>query len=55
MKQKVRVTLDGKIVEGEFNTRNTLHLEVQQRNRAQVFTPKKGKGSFKRNKRVIED
>lgn len=31
---------------------NTMHFEVQKNTRAHVFTPKKGKGSFKRNKRV---
>ena len=34
---------------------NKMHLEVQQRTRANVFKPKKGKGSFKRNKKVEVD
>ena len=35
--------------------RNEMHFEVQKRTRVQVINPKKGKGSFKRNKRVKED
>ena len=31
---------------------NKMHLEIQKNNRAAVFKPKKGKGSFKRNKKV---
>lgn len=31
---------------------NKLHFEVQKKTRAVVFKPKKGKGSFKRKKRV---
>ena len=31
---------------------NKLHLEIQKNNRAEVFKPKKGKGSFKRVKKV---
>ena len=31
---------------------NKLHFEVQKNTRATVFKPKKGKGSFKRNKKV---
>jgi len=31
---------------------NKMHLEVQKTTRANVFKPKKGKGSFKRNKKV---
>ena len=32
--------------------RNELHFNIQIKTRANVFKPKKGKGSFKRNKRV---
>lgn len=31
---------------------NKMHLHVQQTTRAHIFRPKKGKGSFKRNKKV---
>lgn len=31
---------------------NKLHLEIQKRNRMEIFKPRKGKGSFKRNKKV---
>lgn len=34
---------------------NKMHFEVQKTTRAQVFKPKKGKGSFKRNKRIDEE
>lgn len=34
---------------------NKLHFEVQKATRATVYKPKKGKGSFKRNKRVNGD
>lgn len=35
---------------------NKIHLAVQINNPGKVFKPKKGKGSFKRNKRVeMED
>jgi len=32
--------------------RNLGHFEAQLNNRVHIFVPKKGKGSFKRNKRV---
>ena len=31
---------------------NKMHFEVQKATRANIYKPKKGKGSFKRNKRV---
>jgi len=31
---------------------NKMHLSAQQTYKAQVYQPKKGKGSYKRNKRV---
>lgn len=34
---------------------NKLHFEVQKTTRATIYKPKKGKGSFKRNKRVNEE
>ena len=33
---------------------NKLHFEVQKATRSNIFKPKKGKGSFKRNKRISE-
>ena len=34
---------------------NKMHFEVQKTTRANIFRPKKGKGSFKRNKRIRDD
>ena len=34
---------------------NKLHFEIQKNARAVTFKPKKGKGSFKRNKKVEEE
>ena len=34
---------------------NKLHFEIQKKTRATVYKPKKGKGSFKRNKKVDDD
>ena len=34
---------------------NKLHFEVQKTTRATIYKPKKGKGSFKRNKKVEEE
>lgn len=34
---------------------NKLHFEVQKNTKASIYKPKKGKGSFKRNKVVKED
>lgn len=31
---------------------NKIHFEVQRTTRMNIFKPKKGKGSFKRNKKV---
>lgn len=31
---------------------NKMHFEVQKTTRASIYKPKKGKGSYKRNKRV---
>ena len=35
--------------------RNEMHFEVQKTTRAHIFKPKKGKGSFKRNKKVNDE
>lgn len=55
MKQKVKVSLNGKTVQGEIEIRNLDHFEVQKHTRAHIFKTKKGKGSFKRNKRIEEN
>ena len=56
MKQTIKVTTaDGKSVEGSMTIRNLDHFEVQKATRAHIFKPKKGKGSFKRNKRCFVD
>ena len=34
---------------------NKLHFEVQKTTRATIYKPKKGKGSFKRTKKVDEE
>lgn len=34
---------------------NKLHFEVQKTTRATIYKPKKGKGSFRRNKKVDEE
>ena len=31
---------------------NKLHFEVQKNTKAHIYKPKKGKGSYKRNKRI---
>ena len=51
MKKKITI----KIKPEDLNLRNEMHFEVQKRSRAHVFKPKKGKGSFKRNKKVDEE
>lgn len=34
---------------------NKMHFEVQKTTRAAIYKPKKGKGSYKRNKKVESD
>lgn len=51
MKRKITI----KIKPEDLNLRNEMHFEVQKSTRAHVYKPKKGKGSFKRNKKVEED
>jgi stalled ribosome alternative rescue factor ArfA len=52
MKQTISVTgLDGKKSTKEFNTRSPEVVAMRQFCRAATFQPKKGKGSFKRNKK----
>ena len=50
MKKKITI----KIKPEDLNLRNEMHFEVQKRTRAHIYRPRKGKGSFKRNKNVEE-
>lgn len=54
MKKKIKIidNVTGKTIEGSVIIRNKLHLEIQQKTKSQIFKPKKGRGSFKRNKKV---
>lgn len=55
MKNKIRIKgLDGKILEGEVKVRDLDHLEACKKYRALIVIPKKGKGSYKRNKKISE-
>ena len=47
-KQTIKIKVD------QTKLPNKLHFEVQKATRANIFKPKKGKGSFKRNKKVEE-
>ena len=51
MRKKITI----KIKPDDLNLRNEMHFEVQRRTRANIFKNKKGKGSFKRNKKVEVD
>lgn len=56
MKKKLTIIgFDGKSTTVEFKTRNPEILQGRLKNHAQVFKPKKGKGSFKRDKRIVLD
>jgi len=51
MKRKLRVIgVDGKIIEGEYNTRNLAHLEAQIKYRATVVEDKRKKSPKHKNK-----
>lgn len=56
MKRKIKFidNINHKITETEVVIRNLEHFEVQRTTRANIFTPKKGKGSFRRNKLIGE-
>lgn len=45
-------TIHMTIKPSDITVRNEMHFEVQRTTRAHTFKPRKGKGSFKRNKRV---
>ena len=51
MKKKIVI----KIKPEDLHLRNEMHFAVQKNTRAHVFKPKKGRGSFKRNKRIETD
>ena len=51
MKKKITI----KIKPEDIKVRNELHFEVQKRTRAHIYRPKKGKGSFKRNKKAEDE
>ena len=55
MKMKIKIKgLDGKILEREVKVRDLDHLEACKKYRSSVTIPKKGKGSYKRNKKISE-
>ena len=41
--------ISGKVKAKQIRQPNEMHLEVQIKTKANVFKPKKGKGSFRRN------
>jgi len=51
----MKKTIMIKIKPEDIKVRNELHFEVQKRTRAHIYRNKKGKGSFKRNKKVDEE
>ena len=52
MKKKIKIKgLDGKILEREVKVRNLDHLEACKKYKSSIMLPKKGKGSYKRNKK----
>lgn len=55
MKMKIKVKgLEGKILEREVKVRNLDHLEACKKYKSTIMIPKKGKGSYKRNKKISE-
>ena len=52
MKRKVKVidNVSKKTLEGEIEIRNLLHLEVQQKNKAQIFKNRKAYSRKKKHK-----
>lgn len=57
MKRKIKVIdkVTGKTEEHEVEIRNLDHFNIQRRTRAHIYRNKKGKGSFKREKKVDFD
>ena len=55
MNKKIKIKgLDGKILEREFKVRDLDHLEACKKYKSSITIPKKGKGSYKRNKKISE-
>ena len=55
MKMKIKVKgLDGKILEKEVKVRNLDHLEACKKYKSATIITKKGKGSYKRKKKISE-
>ena len=55
MKIKIKIKdLDGKILEREVKVRDLDHLEACNKYKSSIVIPKKGKGSYKRNKKISE-
>lgn len=54
MKKKIifRDNINNKTTESEVEVRDLKHLDAQIRFKAQVFKPKKGKGSFRRENKI---
>ena len=48
-KETIHIKID------QTKLRNEMHFETQLKTRSHTFKPKKGKGSFKRKKRVEEN
>lgn len=60
MKRKIKIKIKtkigyGKTIEREYNTRDFEHFDYQRRHRANIFTPKKGKGSYKRKEKFQKE
>ena len=56
MKIKIKIKdLNGKILEREVKVRDLDHLEACNKYKASIMIPKKGKGSYKRNKKISEE
>ena len=55
MKIKIKIKdLDGKILEREVKVRDLDHLEACNKYKSSIVIPKKGKGSYIRNKKISE-
>ena len=57
MKRKIKINdkISGKVIEREVVIRATDHFNAQLKYKSTVYKPKKGKGSFKRIKKVDYD
>ena len=51
MKKKMKI----KVKVNQTQLPNKFHFDVQRMTRAHVFKPKKGKGSFRRNKKIDKE